>query len=165
MIIGVAPPAGAAVGPRAKQEEEDEPYGLLDEYMDDILGIPAGQRPANWQRPTLSDTAASMPQIIFADGRKAPMDGELPRKENVAEWDLDGEAAPSAPGPGSSPPPYISGLLKNWAAVDQEGEGHEGQGPDGEPGRPASAQLARDDDGPREVVRSSPAPKRKVAAR
>ncbi|CAJ1370651.1 unnamed protein product [Effrenium voratum] len=60
----------------ARQEQDpEEPYGLLDEYVDDLLGIPAKDRPS-WQRPswkeTQGDLSAKVPQMVREDGSRGP---------------------------------------------------------------------------------------------
>jgi len=66
-------------------EEDKEPYGLMDEYVDNLLGTPAEERPSDWRRPSIEKTQAALrgqaPQIIYSDGRRAPpVDPMLPRE-------------------------------------------------------------------------------------
>ena len=53
--------------------EASEPYGLIDEYVDDLLGIPPEERPS-WQRPSWHQTGSSMdvPEMVLQDGSRAP---------------------------------------------------------------------------------------------
>jgi hypothetical protein len=62
--------------------EAPEPYGLIDEYVDDLLGIPPEERPS-WQRPSWHQTGSSMdvPEMVLQDGSRAPA---LPASENRA---------------------------------------------------------------------------------
>ncbi|CAJ1370650.1 unnamed protein product [Effrenium voratum] len=87
----------------ARQEQDpEEPYGLLDEYVDDLLGIPAKDRPS-WQRPswkeTQGDLSAKVPQMVREDGSRGPA---LATPEKL---------------PSSS---YMAGVLSGWAAIDSD---------------------------------------------
>lgn len=69
--------AAARLGvPLPSTKEEDEKYGFIDEYIDDLLGVPPSKRPADWKRPTASETEAALrglpPSIIYEDGRHGP---------------------------------------------------------------------------------------------
>lgn len=82
--------------------EAPEPYGLIDEYVDDLLGIPPEERPS-WQRPSWHQTGSSMdvPEMVLQDGSRAPA---LPASENRAS---------------QTPTPYLEGVLNGWAAIDR----------------------------------------------
>jgi len=116
--------------------EEDDEYGLLDEYVDDLLGIPDAQRPNSWQRPSMAETEASlkgtMPHIIFGDGRSGPPVGPKPVREGLVEAEAvtptkvsDGRRPSLVPPPGSAAASaassaYMSGVIGGWATIDSQ---------------------------------------------
>eukprot|EP00438_Fugacium_kawagutii_P021888 Skav219753 [mRNA] locus=scaffold569:223301:224872:- [translate_table: standard] len=89
-----------ASSPPSIPPKQDEPYGLLDEYVDDLLGIPLEERPS-WQRPSWKQTGSSVdvPEMVLHDGSRGPA--------------LQSEAQ-------SQPTPYLEGVLNDWAAIDAE---------------------------------------------
>ena len=77
-------------------EPQDEPYDLLDEYVDDLLGIPIEERTTS-QRPSWQATS---PQIVLEDGSRAPA---------------------TAPTAGAKPStPYLAGVINEWATIDKK---------------------------------------------
>mmetsp|Transcript_7584 Transcript_7584/g.9413 ORF Transcript_7584/g.9413 Transcript_7584/m.9413 type:complete len:169 (+) Transcript_7584:55-561(+) len=84
------------------EPKEPEPYGLIDEYVDDLLGIPQEERPS-WQRPSWQQTGSSMdvPKMVLQDGSRGPAAG-VPGKQQT-----------------SMPTPYMEGVLNGWAAIDR----------------------------------------------
>eukprot|EP00435_Cladocopium_sp_Y103_P071794 s10_g38.t1 len=103
-----------ALSPRSKPPTEPEapeapePYGLIDEYVDDLLGIPPEERPS-WQRPSWHQTGSSMdvPEMVLQDGSRALA---LPAAESRAS---------------QTPTPYLEGVLNGWAAIDRPVESKE----------------------------------------
>ena len=73
---------------QASPSQETEAYGLLDEYVDDLLGIPQKDRPVSWSRPSWQETAASMPKMVLEDGSRGPALGSLPPKQRLQDPDL-----------------------------------------------------------------------------
>lgn len=126
--------------------DEEQPYGLMDEYMDDLLGIDKKERDSNWKRPSLQETETSLreaPQIVYEDGSKGPMNSRMPRKETLVEEKenaskLDKKGVPTA---------YLSGVLNDWADVDSTKKA--------QAQTVQSTQVGRD-------TRDRPAPKRKA---
>ena len=66
--------------------DEPEPYGLLDEYVDDLLGIPPEERPS-WQRPSWQQTGSSMdvPHMVLQDGSRGPVPATEKRSETPTQ--------------------------------------------------------------------------------
>ena len=101
-----APGAGSTSTPKEREvmasfselpdKDSSEPYGLLDEYVDDLLGIPLDERPNSSQRATWQATA---PQMVLEDGSRGP--ATLPKP--------DGSSAST---------PYLAGVLNEWATVE-----------------------------------------------
>lgn len=84
--------------------EDDEEYGPLDEYVDQLLGTSTGDgRP----RPDPIDhddfLRGEMPQIIFADGTRGPAPDLVKKREGNAR-------APDTP--------YLASLIERWSDVD-----------------------------------------------
>ncbi|CAE7838230.1 Eif3g [Symbiodinium necroappetens] len=119
--------------------QDTEAYGLLDEYVDDLLGIPWQDRPVSWSRPSWQETAhasgMSMPEMVMEDGSRGPALQTLPPRENLLST-----ATATSSGEPLQPvlaTPYLAGVLNGWAEIDR------------------SAVDAK-------VVRDSPAPKRRA---
>merc|ERR1712183_886858 len=72
-------------------EPEEEQYGYLEDYIDDLLETPAQDRPAEWQRPTFGASEAALKDtsgkanIIYEDGRNAPPPPEHTQEKVSAE--------------------------------------------------------------------------------
>mmetsp|Transcript_26702 Transcript_26702/g.50173 ORF Transcript_26702/g.50173 Transcript_26702/m.50173 type:complete len:209 (-) Transcript_26702:82-708(-) len=122
--------------PSSPSEAED--YGLLDEYVDDLLGIPPQDRPAVWTRPSWQETAASLtsavPAMVLQDGSKGPALAALPAREGDRVNGGQLSQTRQEPLPAT---PYLAGVLTGWAEIDR------------------SAVESK-------VVRESPAPKKRV---
>jgi len=135
--------------PLPAAEEDDEAYGLLDEYVDDLLGIPQARRPNDWKRPSIKDTEASLqgatPQIIFGDGRRGPPKEAMPPRESLQEelgpMEVPRDQRPSlVPPPGATAAagargstPYMSGVITGWASIDAQAVNQKvagGEGPE-----------------------------------
>ena len=88
----------------------DEAYGLLDEYVDDLLGIPWQDRPGAWSRPSWQETARasgmSMPEMVMEDGSRGPALQTLPPRENL----LSTGAATSS----GEPLPPVPATFRGW---------------------------------------------------
>eukprot|EP00931_Biecheleriopsis_adriatica_P094940 TRINITY_DN68572_c0_g1_i1.p1 TRINITY_DN68572_c0_g1~~TRINITY_DN68572_c0_g1_i1.p1 ORF type:complete len:284 (+),score=46.44 TRINITY_DN68572_c0_g1_i1:93-854(+) len=114
--------------PIPSQDVDDEPYGVMDDYVDDLLGIPKKDRPAGWKAPSLNETEASLgktvPKIIYQDGRRAPLPN-LPQRERVAQQEFS-QSRTTKPADASgglkSSTPYMSGVLSGWATIDSAKE-------------------------------------------
>lgn len=104
-LFPLASPSGSRkplASPEAPEAPEaPEPYGLIDEYVDDLLGIPPEERPS-WQRPSWHQTGSSMdvPEMVLQDGSRAPA---LPAENRALQ----------------TPTPYLEGVLNGWAAIDR----------------------------------------------
>lgn len=116
LATGVPPPS-----------QEEEPYGLLDDYVDDLLGVRAQDRPADWQRPDMADPQfqdairGMTPQIIFADGTKGPPPRPMPTPERMLEtYTMPDEFAykPPSDAKPNVVTPLLDGVLTRWANVD-----------------------------------------------
>eukprot|EP00930_Biecheleria_cincta_P038683 TRINITY_DN26569_c0_g1_i1.p1 TRINITY_DN26569_c0_g1~~TRINITY_DN26569_c0_g1_i1.p1 ORF type:complete len:238 (+),score=64.91 TRINITY_DN26569_c0_g1_i1:111-824(+) len=148
------PPSAAAKRAAARlgvplPSDEDQPYGLMDEYMDDLLGIDKKDRDSNWKRPSLQETESALrelPQIVYQDGSKGPSHSRMPRKEILVE---ENASKVEKKGSGSTPAatPYLSGVLNNWAEIDSSSKV--------ETQTVQTTQVGRD-------TRDRPAPKRKA---
>lgn len=95
-------------------DDEEEPYGVLDEYVDDLLGTPLQERPAEWQQPSQDQTEAelpkSVPNIIYADGRKGPVSQDEPQRSTAVSKSEN----PQEPNKAN----LLEGVIKEWATVD-----------------------------------------------
>merc|ERR1719195_209488 len=86
--------AAARLGvPLPSTKEEDEAYGTLDAYIDDVLGVPDSKRPKEWrQRASILDSEAALggqlPDIIFGDGRRGPALDPSARRDSTRETQL-----------------------------------------------------------------------------
>jgi len=126
-------------------KEEDEAYGSLDAYVDDLLDIPHSQRPKGWQqRPSIVDSEAALtgrePAIIFGDGRRGPALDPAAQRESMREKQLAQVLETNVSVPDSGRPslvgrpsvagrpswtagataPYLGNVLDGWASIDGE---------------------------------------------
>lgn len=94
--------------PLPSLDTDEGPYGLLDEYVDDLLGIPLKDRPKDWKRPSINDSEAALkaavPHIVYSDGRRGPPERAAPQRES--------RTAKSSP--------YLNGVLTGWASIDKD---------------------------------------------
>lgn len=142
----------ARLGVPMPDTSDEGRYDILDDYVDNLLGIPKADRPSGWQRPSVADTEKALPrpapQIIYSNGTRGPPVQALPPRQapNVQEASRakDGSSAASAPGKAS---PFLNGVIGGWAGIDAESKDTATNG--------VSARVA---DG------TGPAPKRKAKA-
>merc|ERR1712070_451230 len=91
---------------------EDETYGYLDDYVDNLLGIPQQDRGADaldFQKnrdaeAPLPESSLPKPNIIYADGRKGPAESEVQPKK------VSSEASQK----------LMGGVINGWASLDAE---------------------------------------------
>ncbi|CAE8599661.1 unnamed protein product [Polarella glacialis] len=112
--------AAARAGVPLPNLDEDEPYGLMDDYVDDLLGIPKNKRSGPTLRAPGAALQGAVPQIIFGDGTRGVPEKAMPRMDKFAE---------EAPGfePSDleqavvleSASPYMAGVLGDWASIDK----------------------------------------------
>lgn len=160
-------------------EREEEAYGLLDEYVDDLLGVPEAQRPSDRKRPAAEASfRGTTPDIIYNDGRRGPPLQSMPGLEEDSPAKVPADPRPSlVPPPGSKAAPktsdeFMSGVIHGWASIDAvpkaadprlEAPAAAGAPPPAPPGPPpgASPQAVT----LKIVEERGPAPKRKAASR
>eukprot|EP00929_Paragymnodinium_shiwhaense_P007525 TRINITY_DN111443_c0_g1_i1.p1 TRINITY_DN111443_c0_g1~~TRINITY_DN111443_c0_g1_i1.p1 ORF type:complete len:240 (-),score=53.79 TRINITY_DN111443_c0_g1_i1:148-867(-) len=103
----------------AEGQDEDE-YGAMDDYIDDLLGTPLEDRPAHSasfrQQNTAQAAEAALAakfnaEIIYADGRRGPAEELRPADPNQE----DGQVAPSM-----SSSPFFENVITGWASIDKE---------------------------------------------
>lgn len=96
--------------------EDDEEYGPLDEYVDQLLGTSTSDgRPRLDQLDHEEVLRGEVPQMIFSDGTKGPVPDVVKRRAGNAR-------APDTP--------YLSSLIERWSDVDavaleRSRQGHE----------------------------------------
>lgn len=105
----------ARLGVLLPGDDDDEEYGVLDEYMDDLLGTPMKDRPQEWQQPSKDQTGAALPaatpNIIFADGRKGPLEDTAQRKKLMISEN------PQESGAGTNN--ILGEVIGGWASIDK----------------------------------------------
>jgi len=114
--------------PLPSTEEEDQEYDATDAYMDDLLGIPAGKRPAAWEpqpdsgrpsfegpnsgRPLLDDPSSGRPSLA-----NRPSLGTASQRQS-----LEG-GRPTLGAESSTATPYMGKVIGGWASIDADKSG------------------------------------------
>merc|ERR1712217_171385 len=103
----------------------DGRYDILDDYVDDLLGIQSKDRPADWKRPAVEETEKSLPNaphIIYSNGTRGPPAQAAPptMQAMLSGHDASGNAA--APAPAN---PYLNGVIGGWASIDAAPKGQD----------------------------------------
>ncbi|CAE7232322.1 unnamed protein product [Symbiodinium natans] len=116
-----AEPLQASQNSPQSSPDSQEAYGLLDEYVDDLLGIPPKDRPVSWSRPSWQETAlasgmSEMPEMVLEDGSRGPALPSLPLRETLQSEPASSSREPAQPVPAT---PYLAGVLNGWAVIDR----------------------------------------------
>mmetsp|Transcript_24367 Transcript_24367/g.56627 ORF Transcript_24367/g.56627 Transcript_24367/m.56627 type:complete len:303 (+) Transcript_24367:81-989(+) len=103
--------------------DEDDEYGHVDNYVDDLLGTPMKDRPEEWRNRSIEAAAeaalsAEMPNIIFANGRKGPPLEAKPEMPRLKEQEPIEMSYPDPSQLSTQVSPYLNGVLTGWATVD-----------------------------------------------
>jgi len=98
----------AKMGVALPTHDEAEPYTALDNYVDDLLGIPPDERAAHWERPSDATVLSAMPEAIRkSSGPKPP---SMPQEDDPLDDNLQKELVT----------PYFSNVIGGWASIDAE---------------------------------------------
>jgi len=107
-----------------QQPKDGSEYDLLDDYIDDVLGTPAEDRPAHWKRPELAETE---PRLTRFDSLTSEDDPSATPATQVAVRRRSGSADSDA-----SSIVFVQSfdrMMEGWASIDSGVIGERGKDP------------------------------------